>query len=151
MTVCSLFLFLKKAQKMTRKYYTFPIGDWSDDGHGKCQYFRVSGDKSIKKVERAHNKCEEKLGFNIRDICGDYEEREIDIDIQNKIIKAKIKYRDPECDDELDVWHYFEDMWTDQLVHLWVDILNHIDPSLNLNVEKDFPMLTPGPGYGMFQ
>lgn len=33
--------------------YKLPIGDWSDDGHGKCEWYLVRSNKSARLIEAA--------------------------------------------------------------------------------------------------
>lgn len=40
---------------MTEQYrFTIPIGDWSDDGHGKCEYFQFSSNLPVEEVREAY-------------------------------------------------------------------------------------------------
>jgi len=32
----------------------FPVGDWSGDGHNRCDYFFVFSDKPVRDVREAH-------------------------------------------------------------------------------------------------
>ena len=129
--------------------YRFPVGDWSDDGHGKCDYFIVSGDKPVEEVGRAHNSCIDVLGFHIGDICSNYEESDLRPNIQDILSERgfDLDKFDQDEDGEVNLG------CTDQLVELWIDILNYLDPTLNLTVEKDdYPSFqhyaNRCPGYG---
>lgn len=55
--------------------YNFGIGDYSDDGHGKCDYYEceVEGDYSIAEIKEAYEKSREQLGFGLEDIASDYD------------------------------------------------------------------------------
>lgn len=106
--------------------YKFPIGDWSDDGHGQCDYFLVESPCDIQQIREAHFSCKEKFGFDIGDICHDYNDNEVqphEIECITNMGIDLSKY----CQDNN--WTIY---CTGSLVALWVEILNKIDPSLHL-------------------
>ena len=111
---------------MAKTYrYKFPVGDWSDDGHGKCNWFIVEGRKPIQEVREAHFAAKEHLGFDIGDICGGYEETCI-----------KKEYKDRLALLGLEVFE--EDyVGSNEIVALWIDILNFVDPGLKLVLVED--------------
>lgn len=43
----------------------FPVGDWSDDGHGNCDYYFATTNKTTQDIREAHFKCNEIYGFDI--------------------------------------------------------------------------------------
>lgn len=142
----------------------FPIGDWSNDGHGQCQWFRIKSNKPVQEVREAHFLCERILGFNIGSICSEYEESMIEENIL-KILK----------DNEIDISYLFVDATSDatneedplynnpeELIQLWKNILMFLDKDLQLEIIKDnTPMINfygfdeksrhiKVPGYGVF-
>ena len=131
----------------------FPIGDWSDDGHGKCGYFMVESDKPVEDVREAHFKSKEVLGFGIGDICKDHEEAELKPEHKEKL--EELGYNMNVIDDD----EYVE---TGELIDIWLFLLNHIDKDLNLKTTKsDIPSISfygfddkkrhlETPGYGLF-
>lgn len=56
--------------------YSYTIGDWSDDGHGKCNRYqaRIGGGYTEDQIKAAYFKSEEELGFGLKDIAAGYEE-----------------------------------------------------------------------------
>jgi len=78
--------------------YKFPIGDWSKDGHEKCEWFLVHGLKPVEEVREAHYEAEKLLGFSIGDICGQYEENYITKEYLEKLNELRIYL--PEIDVE---------------------------------------------------
>lgn len=135
----------------------FPVGDWSDDGHGKCHYYTVKSKKQVQDVREAHFRASEVLGFDLGDICKNYEERTLDQRISNKLFELGYDFstfddRDEEGEPE---W-----LSSNEVIDIWLYLLNHIDPSLKLE-----PMRIPSinfygydnekrhletPGYGVF-
>ncbi|KKM90773.1 hypothetical protein LCGC14_1235230 [marine sediment metagenome] len=149
----------------------FPVGDWSDDGHGKCHYFIVRSNKPVQELRELHFSCKEKLGFDIGDICRDYEDSELSLDIFDKLQAAgfDIEWNSDPDDDEANTKYsrYFAEMKEltmdpEEVFNLWTDILKFLDPDLNLELtvvesddinfygfdEKKRHLNTPG--YGVF-
>lgn len=135
----------------------FPIGDWSDDGHGKCEYFEVQSNHPVQHVREVHFKAPEVIGFNIGDMCRNYEELSTEV-----VTKLNAIGIDPNkfLDGEIDPEDYYMDY--ESLINIWLAILNYIDPTLELEIikskaedinfygidEKNRHLETPG--YGVF-
>jgi len=135
--------------------YKFPIGDWSGDGHQHCDWFIVSGTKPVEHLREVHFKCDEVFGFDPGDMCKDYNEMSLDEDIIDKIKKTLgesfLDDYDLECLSSNDVFK------------IWLSMLNHVDPELDLKeTENDIPMINfygydkkkrhlETPGYGLFE
>jgi len=129
----------------------FPIGDWSGDGHGKCDTYLATTPMSVQEVREAHFAAPSVLGFDIGDICKDYHESEIDESILEKISAV------------LPAWDNERMENTEALFILWISLLNLIDPRLMLTpIESDAePINFYGydekkrhlntPGYGLFE
>lgn len=63
--------------------FDIPIGDWSNDGHGKYEYFQATASKPFKDVCFAFKAAKVKLGWSPEQICSEYEEMQItDEDVQ---------------------------------------------------------------------
>lgn len=152
----------------------FPIGDWSDDGHGKCRWFLVevgknnkeSDSETLKRVREAHFKCKEVLGFDIGDICSKYNEYRIRREILDKIseeIWSKYHAMDEKSIAEQKEIYELE-FNADNLIYLWLDILHYLDNELRFEVlddNSDIPTINfygvdeqrrhlNTPGYGLF-
>lgn len=76
-----------------------PIGDWSDDGHGECDYYLLNTTHSAEQMRRAYYESEKKTGLTFRyryndnparykSICTEYEESYINEDQIEGLIKA---------------------------------------------------------------
>jgi hypothetical protein len=68
--------------------FQIPIGDWSDDGHGKCDYFLVRSNLPLEEVERIAQKAKDVLGFALKEICEDYEVSSLSQHIVEKLEAA---------------------------------------------------------------
>lgn len=139
----------------------FPIGDWSDDGHGKCETFIVESNRDVSEVREAHFACKERLGFEIGDICHKYGDSDIKSDLSQKLNKLGILdgiVFDMEQDFEKGIY-----LSPDEMVQIWLAILMHISPSMKLRiVDDDIPYINfygvdgakrhlSTPGYGLFE
>ena len=144
---------------MTRYKCHFPIGDWSGDGHEKCEYFLVSSNMHVEDIREVHRSCKEKLGFAIEDMCRDYGDTVLDKEIEKILTEKGIIGEEVEdhiyCDDEVQPSPEY-------LCEIWVKILNHINPELDLVLENEgvevivqfgFENKDPVkcPGYGLFE
>lgn len=113
----------------------FPVGDWSDDGHGKCAYFLTRSNKSGQEVREIHFSCLDRLGFDIGNICHEYEEFELSLNIFEKLNAAGFNI-EWEGKNE-DMVKYFPNidsrmMGTEEVFNLWINILMFLDPELKL-------------------
>jgi len=61
---------------MTNKMYLV-LGDWSDDGHGKSDKILVNVSHNVEQVRKAYEKSCKTLGFDIGEVCSDYEENTV--------------------------------------------------------------------------
>ena len=111
----------------------FPIGDWSNDGHGKCDWFLVDSNKTVQAVREAHFLMKEKLGISIEDIAQDYEENEI-FGPQAKIF-GELGLINLVSYHEEDNVYYIED--SHEMINLWVALLKCVDPTLELTIVDD--------------
>lgn len=120
--------------------FRLPIGDWSDDGHGKCKYFTITSDKPVEEVREAHFKIEEKTGIDVESICSKYRDSSITVEELDELVKFGVDI------EEFDLpYKGMIGVSTEGMCHIWVTLLNYVDPKLNLKVEEELPML---PFYG---
>jgi hypothetical protein len=128
------------APKPEYKVYQFylPIGDWSDDGHGRCQQFLVNSNAPVERVREAHFRIKETTGIDIESICGGCEENTISPDVSEKIAALGIPF-EPGEDGQV----FSEDM-----AHLWGGApavgrprTQAANPKRNLYPHADLPRL----------
>lgn len=120
--------------------FKMPIGDWSDDGHGKCVYFTVLSNKTVEDVREAHFKSQEIL--NVENICGRYEEMVIGDDDYQALYDLGYDFT------QMSGYEYECSLYPSEkdMANIWIFLLKKADPELELQiVNDDVPML---PFYG---
>lgn len=111
-----------------------PVGDWSNDGHGKCDYFHATAAKPFKKVcqaFKAAKKLFKKEGFTPENICSGYQDNEVKKETITLLAKYGYKVNS-------------EKFYTREMAELVVWFLNQGDPDLNaklLSEDKKPPIL----------
>lgn len=146
----------------------FPIGDWSGDGHGQCDWYIVESNKTVEEIENIQELVQNQLGFKIRDMCGDYEEEcltlyIIEILLKNGILTPKcffgnVKESQESFDKiissvEEEEYHIDLPNRSDDLIRIWLEILKFACPDFEYSI-IDLPAFYAsgsGPGYGLFQ
>lgn len=136
----------------------FPIGDWSNDGHGKCDYYIVNSNKPVEEVREVHFKIAKRTGIIIANICC----QEKGISLDDPILKQfnELGYRLDEEGDEsyIDDGMYYPS--SKEIVRMWLFLLMKTDGTLRLEI-VNIPMLPfygyddnfrhmETPGYGLF-
>ena len=58
--------------------WNLPIGDWSDDGHGKCTWFSISSNFTVEESREAYFKAVKESGVDISsEIASEYEDSSV--------------------------------------------------------------------------
>ena len=144
---CSLREGRSMSDDQMKHSFKMPVGAWGYWGHRQCEYYYVACNRSVDEVREVHFSCVDVLGFSIGQICGNYRETEV-----NKEIYKKLKAIEIDVPVEPGAGEIFK---------LWMDILQHIDPSLRYEI-IDPPDLAfigidskgrkfDAPGYGIFE
>lgn len=119
----------------------FPIGDWSGDGHGKCDWFTVKSNKPVEEVREIHFQMSEKLGINIEEIAEEYEDDEITEEVAKKLSAIGL-----DVEDYAELYEYKKPAkWrtnSEGMIDLWIDLLMKVDSSLELKVIRDIPTIS---------
>jgi hypothetical protein len=123
--------------------FSLPIGDWSGDGHDNCNYYYVKSAKPVEEVREAHFRIKEVTGVDIHDICREYEDTFIDRDDYEKL-RLLFDFKADDHDDDYPKEERIG-MNPDDMVKLWILLLNRVDKSLNLVKCEESQML---PFYG---
>lgn len=114
--------------------FKLPIGDWSDDGHGKCDYYLIRSNKSVEEVREIHFSIPDNLGVNIEKICRGYEESKMSSDIAEELVELG--------------WECSKDyMDSESMCRLWVFLLMKTDPTLELEVQEENIEMLPFYGF----
>ena len=103
----------------------FPVGDWSGDGHNLCETFDVQSNYPVKQIREIHFKAPEVLGFNIGDICHEYDDDVLDEEIADKLKAIGIDLSEYIHEDE---YH----LTPNSIIVIWLAILRHIDSTVEL-------------------
>ena len=137
---------------MEQNIIEFPIGDFSDDGHGHCEYYYCTTPKTLNEVRETHFQLKEEFGVSIGDFCREYDSYQIpgkpveNLRTMGFPIDDWVSFSDGMCcffdpckmSDEL----YRKNMPDDSGKHwdnpmfemfvLWTHILNFVNPDLKL-------------------
>jgi len=137
--------------------FKLPIGDWSDDGHGKCDYYFIESNVELKDVIFAYKEACNK--WNIDEIASEFEENTVDKDIIEFLEKEGFK-KETFIDNEWKDNYYVSSIGLAQLI---IDAVMKINPSIVLKIVDDsVPMMCNWsamdlcnitidlPGYGCF-
>lgn len=141
----------------------FPIGDWSDDGHGHCEWFVVESNKSPEQLREIHFSCKEKLGFDVGSLCGNYGDSSISPEVTQKLLELGVIEND---DDSVIEGSFHPSDFGDGpeiLVTIWLKVLAILDPTFEFSIVEEEPMPWINfygfddkqrhlkvPGYGLF-
>lgn len=116
---------------MTRLRFRIPIGDWSGDGHGYCNWFIASTPKTIKDVREAYfaaQKLHQKQ-FHPESFCEDYEDDTVSIEYAASIKELSgVELGEP-YDDEVMVT-------PEAMAEYLVWFINQGDPSVDVQLEE---------------
>lgn len=116
--------------------FSMPIGDWSDDGHGKCEYFIVKSNKPVEEVREIHFQIKEKTGVNIEELCSEYEDNTIFVDDLEEIEELGFDISNIETHDGK------ASLYPTDMLNLWVFLLCKTDETLKLEIEDTPEMLS---------
>jgi hypothetical protein len=139
-------------------YIIFPIGDWSGDGHSCCADFLVKSEKTLDEVREVHFK---ENGF-IGSLCEEYDDNKINIhylyeflidyvseneakEIIEKFVETGMELNDDNETDNIELTFDFEKndsqfftiYYPNEMLNIWLTILNIIDPTLKLEVASE--------------
>lgn len=122
--------------------FKMPIGDWSGDGHGKCNYYRILSNKPVEQVREAHYKSKEATGIDINEICSEYHEDIMSKETADKLVALGFSPKEHDwmetCAQEDGIW-----VGPSGMAAIWCFLLMRTDPTLELEMrsEDSVPML----------
>ncbi len=121
--------------------WNIPIGDWSDDGHGKCDWFTIESNFTVEQAREAYFNSVEKSGVNIcKEVAYEYDDNSVSEKFLNAfpefLEKGLIKH-DPEYNED-----YIED--SSDLVEIVCLFIQKYNQEFKYKI-LDIPML---PFYG---
>lgn len=138
---------LKEIKKdMARKKYKIELGDPSADGHGMHEDVIIMVDGTENDIEKAFKKLESK-GINFHDLCSEYDDSNISVDVLKKMQKIGVNV------DDLLEEAKGDNVYVDYNTYatLIVDCLNAVKPKLNIDIVDEGYIPSIGTfGYGLF-
>ena len=118
--------------------FYLPIGDWSNDGHGKSEMVLVKSNVPVGQAREAHFRIKEATGIDIHSFCDDYEDWAVPAEIVEKLNKLGFPFEVEEGESA-----YIE---PDKMAALWMFLLQKANPAIRLKKDDEgIPML---PFYG---
>lgn len=119
--------------------FRMPIGDWSGDGHGKCDYYLIKSNKSVEDVREAHFLIKEKTRVDIDQVCSNYEENTLSGAVAYTLEKLGFfeSLSDVDADDSYSYYNEEYTMHSYGLARLWMFLLQKADESLRLEIIND--------------
>lgn len=113
----------------SRFKFRIPIGDWSGDGHGQCEWFTASSNGDIKAVREAYFKAKELVHerFHPDNFVCDYEDRDLPSDVYVKMMAEGIV----PMDFDPDMFH------TEEMAKYVVWFLNQGNPTLEVQLAEE--------------
>ena len=166
---------MKEVILMSGKYtFKMPIGDWSNDGHGNCEYYNVTSDLPLKEVREAHFKIGEVTGIDISKICSKHNDDVVEYDVMKRLLE--LGFDGKKLSEDLEglvspegmIVEMNEDDYNDNspftpddIANIWVFLLNEANEDLNLELIDDVESIVfygfdekgrhiESPGYGVF-
>lgn len=137
--------------------FKLPIGDWSGDGHDKCEWFVIESNKTFEDVEKAFKAAKKKhKNVNPEKICNEYEESTMAPETWTKLKEMGFRFSYMETLEDIEGYETCEYdaymMQPDMMVEIVLWFIGLGDPELKLSVvsEEDMPTFRQGFGYGLF-
>lgn len=118
---------------MSQRYkINFPIGDWSGDGHGKCDWFIVESDKPVEEVREAHYLIKDTFGIDLEEeVASEYRDNRISADIVKKLGKLGFNI------ESIDEYEGNYSVCPSDMLDIWVFLLNKVNSELRLVYTPD--------------
>lgn len=89
--------------------FKLPIGDWSDDGHGKCDWYIIESNKPVQEVREAYFKSVDSTKINLaEELCSEFEDCTLSLEFAEKLESLGI-----------DLTCIKEDSWFDEDMEAW--------------------------------
>lgn len=134
---------------MTHTFY-LQLGDWSNDGHGRCDDVYISCSHEFDDVIDAYERASKKYGIDITRECEEYEDNVISTQFVDKYLKV-MENHDPDYVQEKKEWVSVADGWwsdPDDFVDIYMRIVELELPDM-LWEHLRVPNISIG-GYGLY-
>jgi hypothetical protein len=131
---------------MLNNIWQIPIGDWSDDGHGKCDWFNIKSNFTVEEAREAYFKSVEESGVDVcKEVAHDYEDNSVSekfLNIFPEFLEKGLIKHNPEFG-IYDSEYYIDD--SSDLVEIVCLFIQKYTPEFRYEI-VNFPML---PFYGL--
>ena len=143
---------------MSKHLFNIAIGDHFAEGHGRCEYFPAVADKPIEAVREANAQIIEKTGIDLTSFATKFQDSLLPESVRQKLLEMGYKFQHELFEDE-DGFHFLTAKTLcdcpEELVSIWVFLLNQADPELHCELVNPLPVLVadydqPCIGYGIF-
>lgn len=134
--------------------FNFTVGDWSDDGHGHCETFLIRSNVPKDDVIKAYKVLND--NFDTFDRWFElYEEATISVDDYEELIAldpAFAKFFSKSVTQKMSgtITRYHLEGGPDGYTKLWIALLKHFTPELELSIIPNKAATIHGGGYGLF-
>lgn len=110
---------------MARTAFRIPIGDWSGDGHGQCEWFEASASKMLNEVREAYFAGLKKIPKHLSPevLCAKYEDNRLTESVRQELLALT----------EIEFDEDYNDAGTFADYVVWV--INHGDPEVIARLE----------------
>lgn len=109
--------------------FNIPVGDWSDDGHGKCNHYLVESNKPVEEVREAHYKIKEVIGIDLSKVCSSYGDSSLNEDDYAILKDLGFEFNSSHFDDDEDN----AIVYPSGFAEMWIFLLMQVDKDLKIN------------------
>lgn len=143
---------------MSKYLFNIAIGDYFEEGHGRCEYFPAIADKPIEAVREANAHIIEKTGIDLTSFATEFQDSLLPESVRQKLLEMGYKFQRELHEDENGFHFLTKSTLSDcpeELASIWVFLLNQVDPELHCELVNPLPVLAadygqPSIGYGIF-
>lgn len=131
--------------------FIFEFGDWSGDGHAMTNTKIISSDLTSEEFEEYLDKIYETLGFDLKNICNDYEDNVLPDDLINYLKETNFDFENAEIDIEESPVTCYDRGFLMIILHLIKKCYQQINQKdIVIEINEDFPKVVKWLGYGCF-
>ena len=142
---------------MSKHLFNIAIGDYFGMGHGRCEQFLATANNPVETVREANAHIIEKTGIDLASFAIEFQDSLLPESVRQKLMEMGYKFQHELFEDE-DGLHFFTAKTLcdcpEELVSIWVFLLNQADPELHCELVNPLPVLAadydqPSIGYGI--
>lgn len=131
--------------------FIFEFGDWSGDGHGMTNSQIISSDLTSEEFDDYLSKVHETLGFNLENICEDYEDNVLPDDLVNYLKETNFDFENADIEIEKSPVTCYSHGFLMIILHLIKKCYQQINQKdVVIEINEKFPKIVKWLGYGCF-